>query len=83
MATNGRSLQRIQGRNKPSPIPMPKSAAEWEKLMRIVIEKAETQKDRRVHGLRKALVDGKAERMLRMMGVIHLGDLPRVFPEKA
>jgi hypothetical protein len=83
MATNGRSLQRITGRNTPSPIQVPKTAAEWEKLMRLVIVTAETRGDRRIHGLRKALVDGKAERTLRMMGIIHLGDLPRVFPVKA
>jgi hypothetical protein len=34
-------------------------------------------------GLAKALVDGKSERHLRMMGIIHPGDLLRVFPEKA
>ena len=83
MATNGRSLQRPQLRGKGPSIVMPKTTAEWEKLMRVVIAKAEAQGDRRIHGLRKALVDGKAERTLRMMGIIHLGDLPRVFPEKA
>jgi hypothetical protein len=82
MTTAGRSLQRVQGRNKPSTIPVPKTAAEWDKLMRIVIAKAESQGHRSIHGLRKALVDGQSERTLRMMGIIHQGDLPRVFPEK-
>ena len=45
-------------------------------------EAAERTGARRVHGLRKAMVDGKAERVLRMMGIIHPGDLLRVFPEK-
>jgi hypothetical protein len=61
---------------------MPKTAMDWEKLMRTTIALAESRGDRRIHGLRKALVEGKSERMLRMMGIIHLGDLPRVFPEK-
>lgn len=82
MVANGRALQPIRGKNKPSNIVMPKTRAEWEKLMRTVIATAEDRKDRRIHGLRKALVDGKAERTLRMMGIIHLGNLPRVFPAK-
>jgi hypothetical protein len=77
----------MAGRNlkpkKPlSPIKMPGSQAEWTQLMRQTIARAEVQGDRRIHGLRKALVDGRAERMLRMMGIIHVGDLRRVFPEK-
>lgn len=85
MATTGRRIMRPQLRAKPKAptIQMPKTTAEWEKLMRIVLAKAEAQKDRRQYGLRKALADGKSERVLRMMGIIHLGDLPRVFPEKA
>jgi hypothetical protein len=76
----GRALQ--QAKPKVPAIVMPKTAAEWDKLMRVVIAHAESKGDRRIHGLRKALVDGKSERVLRMMGVIHLGDLPRVFPQK-
>lgn len=85
MATVGRAraLLPLNRKNpRASTIPTPKTAGEWEKLMRVVIAKAEEQGDRRIHGLRKALVDGQAERILRMMGIIHLGDLPRVFPEK-
>ncbi len=83
MATIGRAFQPIRGKRKPaSHIVQPKTAAEWERLMRIVIATAESSKDRRLHGLRKALVDGKSERTLRMMGIIHMGDLPRVFPVK-
>ncbi len=83
MATNGRSLQRLKPRGNAPTIVMPKTAAEWEKLMRVVLAKAEALNDRRQHGLRAALATGKSERTLRMMGIIHLGDLPRVFPEKA
>ncbi len=81
MATAGRAL-RPHARKKYSPIVMPKNPAEWEKLMRVVISLAESRGDRRTPGLRKALVDGKAERTLRLMGIIHQGDLPRVFPTK-
>lgn len=86
MATVGRAralLPLNRKDPKASNIPVPKTAVEWEKLMRVVIAKAEEQGDRRIHGLRKALVDGQSERVLRMMGIIHHGDLPRVFPVKA
>ena len=76
----GRALQ--QAKTKAPSIVVPKTTADWDKLMRVVIAAAETKGDRRIHGLRKALVDGKSERVLRMMGIIHPGDLPRVFPEK-
>ena len=79
---NGRSFQRPLLPGKTPTISVPKTGTEWEKLMRETIARAESQNDRRIHGLRKALVDGKAERTLRMMGVIHSGDLPRVFPVK-
>lgn len=75
-------LNRAATRAKGPTIVTPKTASEWDKLMRIVISVAEERNDRRIHGLRKALVDGRSERMLRMMGIIHLGDIPRVFPEK-
>lgn len=71
--------------NKPPPkstIQAPKSRDEWTLLMRQVIAKAETQNDRRLPGLRKALVDGKAETHLRMLGIIHEGDIHREFPNK-
>ena len=79
MATAGRALN---PKKTVSPIKAPVSQDEWTRLMRQAISLAETQGDRRIHGLRKALVDGKAERMLRMMGIINVGDLRRVFPEK-
>lgn len=76
----GRALQQVKTA-KPAII-MPKTAADWDKLMKVVISEAASKGDRRIHGLRKALVDGKSERVLRMMGIIHTGDLPRVFPHK-
>ena len=66
-----------------SPIKTPTTLDGWRQLMRLAIERAEKLEDRRVHGLRKSLADGKMERHLRMMGIIHPGDLDRVFPVKA
>jgi hypothetical protein len=67
-------------RGSAAPLPIPKTAREWEQLMRLTIEAAQAKNDRRIHGLRKALADGKSERILRMMGIIHPGDLRREFP---
>ena len=85
MATlgQGRALLPLNRKQNKSNIPMPKTAAEWDKLMRVVIAKAEEQGDRRIHGLRAALAQGRSERMLRMMHIIHTGDLHREFPTKA
>jgi hypothetical protein len=73
----------IQQKTKTPTIVTPRTGFEWERLMRLTIAKAEETKDRRIHGLRKALADGNSEKVLRMMGIIHLGDLPRVFRPKA
>lgn len=75
--TYGRSLK-----PKTQKIQAPASMDGWRQLMQAAIEAADRTGDRRVHGLRKAMVDGKAERVLRMMGIIHPGDILRVFPEK-
>lgn len=72
----GRSLK-----PKVQKIQAPATMDGWRQLMQQAIAAAERTGDRRVHGLRKALVDGKAERVLRMMGIIHPGDLRREFPE--
>ena len=73
----GRALKQ-----KPPSIQTPANAQEWNALIRQAIERAERLGDRRVHGLRKALVDGASERHLRMLSIIHPGDLQREFPEK-
>jgi hypothetical protein len=46
-----------------------------------VIAQAETTEDRRLPGLRKALVDGKAETHLRRLGIISAVDMGREFPK--
>jgi len=76
---SGRALNQ---KTAPQKIEAPKTLDGWHQLMRQAIERAERLGYRHAHGLRKAFVDGKAERHLRMMGIIHPGDLLRVFPEK-
>lgn len=61
-------------------IKAPGSVAEWDRLMQLVIERADQCKDRRLSGLRKALVDGQSERFLRSLGIISTVDLDREFP---
>lgn len=68
---------------KKSPIQPPTTIDQWHALMRQAIERAEMTGDRRIHGLRKALVDNKVERALRQMGIIHPVDILREFPTKA
>lgn len=65
-----------------SPVKMPRNLEEWASLMRKAIERAETTEDRRIHGLRKALVDGNSERHLRLLGIISEACIHREFPEK-
>lgn len=66
-----------------SPVKMPRNLEEWATLMRKAIEHAEATGDRRIHGLRKALVDGNSERHLRTLGIISETCLHREFPLKA
>ena len=60
-----------------SPIQMPTN---WHTFMLKVIDKAERTTDRRLPGLRKALVEGQAEKHLRLMGIICEADISREFP---
>lgn len=64
-------------------VSVPNRHDDWTLLMRKAIERAETMQDRRLPGLRKALVDGKTEAHLRMLGIICEGDLFREFPDMA
>lgn len=58
----------------------PKSPEEWTRLMRQVIERAETLQHRHLPGLRASLVQGNAEKHLRLLGIISQADLDRQFP---
>lgn len=72
---------RLFNQPPPKPTQAPTTHADWHSLMVKAIEKADRTGDRRAPGLRKALAEGKAERHLRMLSIIHEGDLHREFPE--
>lgn len=59
----------------------PERRQEWQRLMQLVIHRAELLGDRRLSGLRRALADGEAELTLRRLGIIHQGDIQREFPD--
>lgn len=68
---------------KPTPtrsIQAPERREDWNQLLRKAIQKAESSGDRRLEGLRKALIDGRSEPHLRLLGIIHDVDLKREFP---
>lgn len=62
------------------PILAPERKLDWQRLLRLAIQRAELTQDRRLTGLQKALSDGRAEPHLRLLGIIHPGDLDREFP---
>jgi len=57
----------------------PQTPEEWYTLMRKVIDRAERTRDRRLAGLRKAMLEGKAEDHLRLLGIISEVDIRREF----
>lgn len=61
-------------------IQAPDRREDWKQLLVKAIQRAETSGDRRLEGLKRALVDGQAERHLRRLGIIHDVDLSREFP---
>jgi len=61
----------------------PKAAIDWERLMRRAIERAELTQDKRALSLKMALTNGKAQEVLRKMGIIGEKDLEREFPARA
>jgi hypothetical protein len=71
---------RLFNQPPPKPTQAPQTHADWHNLMVKVIEKADRTGDPRVPGLRKALAEGKTEKHLRMLSIIHEGDIHREFP---
>lgn len=67
----------------PSKTSGPKNIHEWNTLLSKTIQRAESLGDRRVEGLRKAMVEGRAEKMLRQMSILSDADLDREFPARA
>lgn len=62
-------------------VTIPKRKVDWQQLLRSAIQRAETNADRRLEGLKRALVEGREEAHLRSLGIIHPGDLDREFPK--
>lgn len=60
----------------------PKNSKDWKSLIEAAIRRAESTNDRRVAGLRRALVSGNIESHLRKLGIISPEDLSREFPNK-
>jgi hypothetical protein len=58
----------------------PASVQEWNQLLSKTIQRALSTEDRRLEGLRKAMMEGKAEKILRQMSVLSEVDLDREFP---
>lgn len=60
----------------------PRNVVEWNRLLKLALSRADTVKDRRAAGLRKAIPQGKAELLLRKMGIVCESDIAREFPNK-
>lgn len=65
---------------EPTPSRTPKQSGDWTRLMMAAIERAEQVGSRHLPGLRAAQASGKAEAHLRLLGIIHTGDIEREFP---
>ena len=74
-------MRRIQY-EKPAPVRSraPNSIEGWNVLLREAITRAERQKDRRLEGFKRAMIEGKAEPILRRLGIICPADLDRELP---
>ena len=58
----------------------PTNPLEWEKLLAVVIAKAEGRQDPRTPFMKSALAAGQAETMLRNLGILSATDITREFP---
>jgi hypothetical protein len=67
-------------RDPGSPATTPRGPVEWETLLRDALQRAESVGDRRAAGLRAALGTGRAERVLRKLGMVGSVDIDREFP---
>jgi len=64
-------------------IKLPRSPREWDALARKAIARATLLDDRRLHGLKAAIVAGKTAEHLRKMSIVSEADVLREFPSKA
>lgn len=73
-------MARVKQLNKPPPKRGTLSILGWDQLMRRTLAAAEARGDKRQEGLRKALREGKSEKLLRKLGIICEADIQREFP---
>lgn len=59
----------------------PKNTNGWNSLLSAAIKRAEAKGDNRLASLRSAMVNGKAESVLRKYGIISEADIIREFSE--
>jgi len=52
----------------------------WDTLLSKTIQRATLTRDPRLAGLRRAMTEGKSERILRQMGILSDKDIDREFP---
>lgn len=60
----------------------PQNIHEWNALLSKAIQRADAAGDRRVEGLRRAMTDGRSEKILRQMSILSDVDLDREFPKR-
>lgn len=58
----------------------PTTASGWNTLLSQAIKRAEVRGDNRLAGLKRAMVEGQAEKTLRRLGILTETDLQREFP---
>ena len=74
---------RILGKPKTTPRrPLPQRREDWNKLLKAALQRAEANQDRRSEGIKRAMIDNKAEAHLRRLGIVCDADLTREFPKK-
>ncbi len=64
----------------PAPTTTTRSVLAWTDLLRQTTTRADQVGDRRAAGLRRAMVEGKAEAVLRRMSILSETDLDREMP---
>lgn len=52
----------------------------WNQLLSQAIRRAESLQDPRLAGLRKAMLEGRSEQALRLLGILSETDIEREFP---
>lgn len=72
-----RTLAQTVKSTKPTP---PTQVNGWNQLLSQVIKQAEAIGDPRLAALRKAMMDGRSESVLRKFGILSASDVDREFP---